>query len=220
MAKQWVRNHEVQHDEVQDFIDRSIIWVASNRQTAAIVGGVLAAAILVAVLSVYRVRAKREDAWNRLGNAESLAYSGRGDSAMDKIKQLSVDHPGSDAAGFAAIFAGDIMFQRGQYKEAASQYEKVVAAPYGPRVLGPLALCDLALAQEAAGQPKEAAQTARHFLDAYSDHFLAPQAHACLARSLEAAGQSAEARTTLQKIVLQYPDTAWAAWAQARLKTS
>jgi TolA-binding protein len=83
-----------------------------------------------------------------------------------------------------------------------------------------VALCDLALAQEAAGKPQESAQTAQHFLDTYPDHYLAPQAHACLARSLAASGQAEQAKTALQKISLQYPGTSWADWAAAKLKGS
>ena len=219
MAKQWVRQHQVQRDEVQDFLDNGVEWVLRNRQTAAAVAGSVAAVILIASVVVYRTRASRNETWERLGMAESLAYSGRGDAAMDQLKQLSSEQPASDAAAYGAVFTGDLQFQKGQYKEAGDNYLKVVERAT-PKPLHPVALTDLAFAQEAAGQPKEAAQTAQRFLETYPDHFLAPQAHALLARALLATGQNEPAKAALQKIVLQYPDTTWAAWAQSRLKGS
>ncbi|MDE2236903.1 MAG: tetratricopeptide repeat protein, partial [Elusimicrobia bacterium] len=200
--------------------ERSLAWVAGNRRKAALGALALVAALLVAGVSVFQARAAREDAWNHLSLAEGLAYTGRADTALQTIQELSQSHPGSDAANFGTIFAGDILFKRGDYKGAAGRYEKVLTDAPKTAILRPLALCDLALAQESAGQAKQAAQTAQSFLDAYGDHFLAPQAHACLARCLEDLGQTEQAKTTLQKIALQYPDTVWAAWAQARLKKS
>ena len=219
MAKQWVRQHQVQRDEVQDLLDQGVEWVLRNRQTSATAAGIAAAVILVASLAAYRTRTVRNESWERLGVAESLAYSGRAESALDQLKQLVAEQPSSDAAGYAAVFAGDLQFQHAQYKDAADNYLKVLERST-PKILQPVALTDLAIAQEAEGQPKEAAQTAQRFLETYPDHFLAPQAHACLARALAASGQAEQARAALQKIVLQYPDTTWAAWAQSRLKGS
>jgi tetratricopeptide (TPR) repeat protein len=217
MAKQWVRQHEVQRDEVSDFIERSVVWVEKNRQTAMTGGGVLLGALLLGGLFFYSSRANRNSAWERLGMAESLAYAGRTEQSREHLKQLLSEQPQSDAAAFGGLFSGDLDFQAGKYKEAAEAYLKVVERGT-PAAAQPLALSNLALAQEAGGQAKEAVSTAQRFLDTFPDHYLAPQAHACLARAQAASGLADQAKSTLQKIVLQYPETSWAAWAQTRLK--
>jgi TolA-binding protein len=216
MGKNWVRN-QIRHDEVHDVIDKGILWVTENRQKAGTVAGVVALVALIAGVSVYRASSLRAEAWDRLNVAESMAYSGRPDASLEAAQKLAAERPNSDAAGFATVFAGDLLYQRGQYKEAAEHYAKVIERG-SPKVLQPVALQNLALAQEASGQPKEAAQTVQRFIESFPDHFLAPQAHSCLARSLEATGQTEPARATLQKIALQYPDSVWAMWAQNRLK--
>jgi TolA-binding protein len=217
MAKQWVRQHEVQRDEVQDFIERGLVWVERNRQTATTGGAIALAAALAAGVFAYQASVSRSRAWERLGLAESLAYSGRGEQSVEQLKQLLSEQPQSEAAAYGGIFLGDLDFQRGQYKEAIEAYTRVVERGTPPAVQ-PMALSGLAMSQEAAGQAKEAAATAQRFLETYPDHFLAPQAHSALARAQASAGLADQSRQTLQKIVLQYPETSWAAWAQTRLK--
>lgn len=218
MGKQWVRQ-QVRHDELHDVIDKAILWAASNRQKTIAAVGIVTAVVLVASLAAYHTRSNRADAWERLGLAQSLAYGGRADAASDQLKKLEAEHPSSDAAGFGTVFAGDLQYQQGQYKEAAAKYTAVLERGQ-PKTLQPVALSDLALSQEAAGQYQAAVQTAQRLLEGYPEHFLAPQAHACLARCLQASGHADQAKAAYQKIALQYPDTTWAAWAQSRLKSS
>ncbi len=218
MGKQWVRQ-QIRHDEMHDFVDKGLLWIEKNRQTAATAGAAIAVIVIVLVLTYSHARSTRAAAWDRLGLAQSYAYSGVPQAALAQIDQLKRDHPNSDATGFGTVFAGDILFQKGQYAEAAAEYTKIVERGL-PKPLQPVALADLAIAQEAGGQSQQALSTAQRFLDTYPDHFLAPQVHACLARSLAAAGQKDQAKAAYQKISLQYPDTSWAAWAQAQLKGS
>jgi TolA-binding protein len=218
MSKQWARQ-QVRHDEVQDAVDRGLSWIKDNRQKAAAIAGGAALVLVVAGIFVYQIRANRASAWERLSVAQTYAYTGKPDNALEHLKQLTDEQPGSAAAAFATVFAGDLMFQRGKYKEAAAEYAKA-AERAKPQSLQPVALSDLTIAHESAGDYPLAAATAQRFLDAHPDHFLAPQVHASLARSLQASGQADLAKSALQKIQLQYPDTSWAAWAQNRLKGS
>ena len=218
MSKQWVRQ-QVRHDELHVVIDKAILWAAANRQKTVTAVGIVVAMVLVASLAAYHARSTRADAWERLGLAQNLAYGGRADAAAEQRKKLEAEHPATDAAGFGAVFAGDLHYQKGQYKEASEKYATVLEQGL-PKTLQPVALSALALSQEAAGQYQTAVQTAQRLLEGYPEHFLAPQTHACLARSLQASGHADQAKAAYQKIALQYPDTAWAAWAQSRLKSS
>ena len=218
MGKQWVRQ-QIRHDEMHDVVDKGLLWIEKNRQTAAMGAGAIVVVAIILVATFSHARNARAQAWDRLSLAQSYAYSGVPQAALAQFDQLRRDHPNSDAAGFATVFAGDVHFQRAEYKEAADEYSKIIERGL-PKGLQPVALADLAITQESAGQAQQAAQTAQRFLDAFPDHYLAPQVHACLARSLLAAGQKDQAKAAFQKISLQYPDTSWAAWAQSQLKSS
>jgi TolA-binding protein len=215
MGKQWVRQ-EIKKDWLQETIESLYVWGSKNRQTAATVAGGAALVVGLAGLLIYRSYSLQNAAWDRLTVAQDSAYSGKVDSALQQISQLAADYPNSAAAGYGLLFKGDILFPKGQYKEALEAYAKVLENGQ-PKAIQPMALGDTALAQEAAGQCPQAAQTAQKFLELYGDHFLAPQVHACLARCLQAGGQADQARIAYQKITLQYPETSWAGWAKTRL---
>lgn len=218
MGKQWVRE-QVRRDPVQDSVDKGVRWVDDNRQFALGAAGAGVCLLLLAVLLISHARSTRIKAWDRLGLAEAMAYAGQPDASLQQLKQLTEEQPGSAAAGFGRVFAADISYSRGQYKDALDGYNAVLERGK-PAGLQPIALNDVAISQEAAGQFEQAQQAAQRFLELYPDHFLAPQVHACLARSLAALGQLDKAKTTYQKIALQYEGTPWAAWANARLQSS
>ncbi len=216
MSKQWVR-HQVRRNELQDAVDGGLIWITANRQIAG--GAVLAlvALVLGGIFLAHRSRGKQEEAWNRLSMAQAYAYGGRPADAITQIGELSRDFSATKASGYARLFAGDLQYRLGSYKEAVDSYAPLLEGG-NSKELAPLALAGTVAAQEAAGQAAEAAGTAQRFLDSSPDHFLAPQVHTALARNLLASGQAEQAKVTWQKITLQYPETPWAGLAQARLQ--
>jgi tetratricopeptide (TPR) repeat protein len=217
MGKHWVRQQVRHKDLVQESVEKSVNWVDGNRSFAAAAAAGAAVLALVLGLIVSHVRGAATQSWDRLAVAQGMAYGGHPDEAMAQIKQLVEERPSSDAAAFGRLFAGDVAFSRGQYKEALEQYNSVLEKGT-PAALQPIALSDLAITQEADGQLQPAQQTAQKFLDQYPDHFLAPQVHATLARALASLGQTEQAKTAYQKIALQYEGTTWAAWAALRLQ--
>jgi tetratricopeptide (TPR) repeat protein len=218
MGKHWARE-QIRHDEVHDTVDKAMSWIQENRQTAGTAAAVVVVVALVAAVVARQRFSSRAAAWDRLSVAQSLAYSGRADASLEQLKQLETEQSGSAAAAFGELFAGDVLYERGDYKSAVEHYNKLLERGT-PKALQPLALNGLALSQESLGQPQQAVASAQRFLEAYGDHYLAPQAHACLARSLQAMGQADQAKAAYQKISLQYPDTSFAALAQAQLKGS
>lgn len=211
MGKQWVRQ-QVKRNEIQDVIDSAVRWIGNNRQTAAITVGVTALAIVVLSLILYRSHAVKQEAWSRLSLAQSYAYLGKTDEALQQLRKLSQNYGHTNASGFASLFAGDVHFRQGQYQEAVAAYARVLEL--GPAAIQPFALSNTAASYEAAGKFDQAVTHSRSFLDANADHFLAPHAHSILARSLGYLGKKQEERTALQKITLQYPNTPWANWAK------
>lgn len=215
MAKQWVKQ-QLHRNELQDVVDKGLIWTLKNRQTALMAGGGVLAAILILGGALYHRRNQQAAAWERLSLAQYSAYSGQLDAALKQIEELKMNHAGSRASAFGLLFAGDIQYRQGLYKEAVGSYS-VILENSDAKFIQPLALANTAMAQEASAQFSQALATDQRFLDAYSDHFMAPQVHASIARCQQALGQSDQAKVTYQKITLQYPDTPWARWAQERL---
>ncbi len=215
MGKQWVRQ-EIKRNELQELVDGAAIWVSRNRGIAAAIAAGGVAVAVVAVMLFYRSQSRQNMAWDLLSMAEEAAYQGKTESALKQLKDLDSRFPGSKASGYGLIFTGDLLYPKGQYKEALQAYNKVVENG-GPKAILPLALGDMVVTQEASGLCQQAVPTAQRFLESYGDHFMAPQVHSSLARCFLSLGQKDQARTAFQKITLQYPETSWALWAKKRL---
>lgn len=214
--KHWSDQSEAARDEVRDAVDESLEWLMIRRKEAGYTAGAIAVAAVVLGLFLYSRAARKSEAWDKLSQAETYAYSGHPAESSAMIKQV-VDSGGSPAASsLAHMLEGDLQYPGGKFAEAAAAYDK--AAQDAPEALKPFALSEKILALEAAGKFTECAAGAQSFLDNMPENLLAAQVHTALARCQLAAGQADLAKQTLQRISLQYPNTPWAEWATARLQ--
>src|SRR5690348_9497017 len=107
MGKHWARQ-QVRQDELQDALTKGVNWANKNRQQAGIGAAVICGALLIAGLAFYRWKANREDAWDRLGLAEAASFQGNNEMALQQLDALIKEQPGSTAAGYGLLFAGDL----------------------------------------------------------------------------------------------------------------
>lgn len=216
MSKQWVRQ-EIKRNELAERIENVAERVQENRQMALAIGGGILAVVVAVGLAWARMSKARTEAWEKLAIAHTFAYQGQLKSAQEQL-QAVIDGP-AKPGGHAMLFSGDIHFKNGQYKEAADAYQKLIDRQ-GPKQLVPVAMANLGLALEGAGDCKAAIEANQRFLDVHQDHFMAPQAHGSLARCQINLGEGAQAKATLDRMVLLYPETYWAGWAREKLSPS
>lgn len=215
MGKQWARQ-QVKTNEIAAFLERLSLWVQSHPHHA-VWGGIGVLALAVAAAGVWhRHSSDREDAWTKYALGQSLAYSGRAPQGLEMLGRLAEEHPRSPAAAYGRLLAGDVLFEQDRFQEAAAEYRKALEDTSRPETQ-PIALANLGLAQEAAGDCSAALQSGQRFLDAHQEHFLAPQIHASVGRCLSSLGRTEEARSAYERMAFLYPDTYWADWAKARL---
>lgn len=217
MGKGWARQ-EAKKNELAEAIERGSLWVRYHQQAAIWTGAGLLAAVAAGGMFAYRRYSALNDAWGMYAIAQSLAYSGKGDQAVEMLKKIEEEQPQSPAAGHGALLIGDMLFQQGKYKEALEAY-KGLSERTQDKALLPAVLADIAASQESSGDYKAAAESDQRFLDAYQDHFLAAQVHASLARCLSAQGDLEKAKAAYERIVFLYPESYWAQWAKERLKS-
>ncbi len=216
MGKQWIKQ-EIRRNELQETVDSSLLWIAGNRPKALGAAGLFLLLVAGAAAGIYSYRSQRQAAWERLSMAQALGMTGRAEEAIKQLQELAAEQPGSDAASFGLLFLGDLQYRQGAFQEAVASYTKVLERGK-PATALPMALANVAVAEEAGGRCREAADGARRFLETHPEHFLAPHVHASLARCLGVLKEGGEEKAAYQKIALQYPETGWAAWAQEKLK--
>jgi len=214
MGKRWARE-QAKTNELASAVEQAGMWLRLHPQTA--VWGVIgaAAAVLLAAALINRNLKLQEETWSQLGIAQSYAYAGQPGPALEQLKNLSAAHPGSSAAGYGVLLAGDILFQQNRFDESLKTYQSLLDNPGDPGLI-PLAMAGLSLSHEAKGDCQSAKGITESYLAQYEDHFMAPQVHASLARCLTILGQGDKAKATYERIEFLYPDTYWAQWAKTR----
>jgi tetratricopeptide (TPR) repeat protein len=213
--KHWSTRSAAAQDEVKDAVEEAVDWLIVHRREAGWTLGAAAVLAVVGGLFLYGRNARRNAAWDRLSQAELLAYSGRPNEAMGLLSNMAQAGGSPTAVGLADLLEGDLNYPQGDYGRALAAYDQAVSD--APEVLKPYALADKVMTLEASGKNADCAAAADSFLEAYADHLLAPQIQASLARCQLAGGQTEAATATLQKLSLQYPGTPWAEWAAYRL---
>lgn len=212
--KHWSTQSEAARDEVRDAVEEAVDFVLRHRREAAwAAGGAIALGVL-AGLFLYGRRTRENAAWDKLSQAELLAYSGRPQDAETLISQVAEESGSPAVAGLARLLEGDLRFPKGDYEQALAAYQK--AADAAPQPLKPYAEADRVLTLEAAGKNAECAAAAQVFVGTHAEHLLAAQVLASQARCQLAAGQADAARATLQRLSAQYSNTPWGEWAAAR----
>lgn len=135
--------------------------------------------------------------------------------AVDKLKKVRADYPGSAAAQIAAAYEGDLLRRLGKNKEAIEAFKAYKPQTQGTDPLMFMVLEGQGYAAEAAGD-REAAMAAYKRLEGqgfYKDFALKHQA-----RLLEAQGDKAGAAKLYTEIIGMEPASPLKQFAEARLK--
>ncbi|MDT8286929.1 MAG: tetratricopeptide repeat protein [Elusimicrobiales bacterium] len=207
----WVSSGEPQiqrgnFDTVMTFIKR-------RRDGVIAAAVVLVAAVVLGAWFYLHYSRINDTAWKQLFIAQQTGFSGAFAEAEKKLDEVASGFARSDAAPYAIMSKGDILFRQEKYKEALEEYKKLLN---GPDYLRPFAVYNAGKTREAMALTAEAAADYRDFLAKYSDHMLAPEVHFSLAAVQEKMGDLTGARTTYEKIAILYPETYWSAAAKEK----
>ena len=169
-----------------------LTWIKGHRDAVAGSLVILAAAAIFATWVAGHRADLREAAWQNLFIAQQTVGGGNLPEAAKQLDSIETNFANTSAWGFAVLAQGDILFRQEKYKEAETEYSKIIAK--GPKNLLPFALYDLGKTKEAAGDYPGAQGQYSEFLAAYPGHFLAPEAHYSLATVYELMNNAAEAK--------------------------
>jgi tetratricopeptide (TPR) repeat protein len=194
--------------------DQVVNFVKQKRETVVAASVVLIAAIILGAWFYLHYRQINDTAWKQLFIAQQTGFSGAYAESEKKLDEVASGFTSSDAAPYAVMSKGDILFRQEKYKEALEEYKKLLA---GPAFMRPFAIYNAGKAREAMGASAEAAADYRDFLAKYADHMLAPEVHFSLAAVQERLGDKEGAKAAWEKIAILYPETSWS--EAAKLKT-
>ncbi|MFQ5720588.1 MAG: tol-pal system YbgF family protein [Acidobacteriota bacterium] len=242
MSHRLTRHDIQQKDGFVSIVERTVTWIDARRKAVlGIAGGVVMAAILVALGSVW-VASRSADADRILGEALTTlqtpvlppgqlvgadgqpgftSSNERDEAALKKLDEVVEARPFTRAATLAAYMRGAALLRLGRADEARKALLDFTQDHSGSDLL-PLAHRALSRAEMADGHPDEALRILEALVDHPSAVLPIDAALMELARAQEEAGQMSDAAQTYQRIANEFPESVYsgeAGQAFARLST-
>jgi len=215
MSKHWAKE-QLHHDGLASGVDKTVSWVRRHRDY---LGGAAITIAVLSLLTVYFLSRKekmRDEAWDKYFQAQQMAYENKTEDSFKILDNLQASFGGTEAAAYASLFKGDLLFEMKKYPEAAQAY---AALPKEPR-LTPFAELGVIVSKNAGGDYKGTVEAAQAFTTKYPDNPLTPQAYLSMARAYQAQGNTASAQETYKKLSSLFPESVWANIAKTRILTA
>jgi predicted negative regulator of RcsB-dependent stress response len=143
--------HELKEDPLMKHTGEVVDFAQHHVRMMLIAAGVLLVAVLAVVL-VRGAHSREEDkAAGMMAEARADMGKGNPDAAAARLKDMLEFHGGTISGKEAILMYADIMYNKGQYDEAATYYAQAVRAAGNNPVLGDVARRGLAATYEQKG---------------------------------------------------------------------
>ena len=181
--------------------------------------GVLAGVVILVLAALFgyaysaHVKKVQENSWAAYYNAQLAVMSDP--SAVAQLDGVALQFPHTEAAQYAQLLKGDILYAQENFAQAADVYEPLLHS-HNDLIRTDAAL-SLAAAQQAVKDYEASIRTATEFITQHPTSFALPQAYFTLAMSQELAGKKDEAAETYQQILADYTKTYFGTVAKDKL---
>lgn len=184
-------------------------WLVAHRNQLLTAIGIVVGVSLIASVFIIRRNEARDISWTRMAQAQILLAQNRADAAIPLLGEIKNSNPGSIESFYASYYSGLAQLEQKNYDAAIQEFSSIVAQANG-QPIRPLALCNLAFAQEQKADWPAAVQTYQQFMAQYAEHFMAARVQLLLGKAQIQAGDKEGARKSLGQLVDLYPTSPWA----------
>ncbi len=174
---------------------------------------ILVLAIVFGYTYAAHVKKVQENSWAAYYNAQLAVMNDP--AALTQLDGVALQYPGTQAAQYAQLLKGDILYAGENYAQAADTYEPLTKAHN--ETLRTVAILSLAAARQATQDYDGSIKLLTKFIQDNPKSFALPQAYFTLALSQELAGQKAQAVETYQQILANYTKTYFGSVAKDKL---
>ncbi len=188
--------------------ERAWAWFELNKKQLLTGAVALLVVGLVVGLYVWRKSARELDASAALSRVEAqfaLPGAARNDSA-DPYLKIANEHAGTGGGARALLQAGGVLFARGNYAEAQTQFQRF-GRDYPDSPLRGQALLGNAACLDAMVKPDEAAEAYKRLVEQRPGETVVNQARFALARIHESQGRLEQARALYEEVARGEPGT-------------
>lgn len=206
--------------EEKDFILSSLIsaldFLKQNKKGVLTAIGILVLAAVIGYAYSTHVKNVTEKSWAAYYTAQVQVLGGNQEEGFKQIDALNADFPGSDAAEYAQLFKGDVLYASENFAQAADVYKPLTGSTN--ETIYTVASLSLASSLQAAKDYKASAEEMTKFIKQNPKSFALPQAYFTLALSQELAGNKTEALEAYKHLVENYAKTYFGSVAKDKIK--
>ncbi|WP_432634156.1 tetratricopeptide repeat protein [Candidatus Avelusimicrobium sp.] len=206
--------------EEKDFILSSLIsaldFLKQNKKGVLTAIGILVLAAVIGYAYSTHVKNVTEKSWAAYYTAQVQVLGGNQEEGFKQIDVLNADFPGSDAAEYAQLFKGDVLYASENFAQAADVYKPLTGSTN--ETIYTVASLSLASSLQAAKDYKASAEEMTKFIKQNPKSFALPQAYFTLALSQELAGNKTEALEAYKHLVENYAKTYFGSVAKDKIK--
>lgn len=183
--------------------------------------GVLTALVILvlaaALGSFYSARQQKlaEESWAAYYTAQVAMLTEGEEAGFKQIDALAEQYKGTNAAQYALLLKGDILYANENFAQAADVYKQLSDAK-NPTVNAAAALSQAA-ALQAAQDYKGSIDIISKFIEKNPKHFALAQAYMTLASSQELAGNKEEALAAYKHLLEAYTKTYFGVYAKDKI---
>ena len=199
---------EAREDKLATLFDRSLFFYEENKSLVFGAVGALVAVILVIFGFMYYQNQQQDNAASQMTEATALYENGNyraaldGDNGAPGLLEI-VDRFGSTKAGnLARFYAGDALFQLGEYEEALEYFQDY---DKDNDAIGAAAYAGEAAVHESMGDFARAAERFEEAAEQFENEFTSARYLQQAGRNYVMAGEFAEARAVYEDIKDRYP---------------
>lgn len=215
MTKKTIAAEAENTDLIAPFLTGVIQFCKKNKR------GVLTALVILALAAVtgsfYAARQKKvaEESWAAYYTAQTALLTQGEEAGFKQIDALAKKFPGTNAAQYAMLLKGDILYANENFAQAADVYKELADAKN--ETVHTVAALSRAAALQAAQDYKGSVDVINVFIEKHPKHFALAQAYMTLASSQELAGNKEAALEAYKHLLEAYTKTYFGVYAKDKI---
>jgi len=213
MNNKQVSISQPQKDVLLSFVSGTVSYVKAHKKSVTTAVVILVLAAILGYTYNAHVKAVQEKSWAAYYNAQLAVMNDP--SSLTPLDGVTIQFPDTNAAGYAQLLKGDILYAQENYAQAADVYEPLLTAHND--TLRTVAALSFAAAKQATQDYERAIKEMTKFIGENPKSFALPQAYFTLAVSQELAGKKQDAAETYKQILADYTKTYFGAMAKEHL---
>jgi len=213
-ARKRITKRQIKEDKFVTFYFKAMDFVKqhSNKVTIGLIA--VAGIILLTFFITQSKKTAELNASEQLAKANTEIARGEVQQTIDILLNMSENYSGTKSASKGVYLLAYTYFQKGEYENAMTYFNKYLDDYADDPILGSAAYSGIAACYEQQGKFLEAARSYEKGANKFADHYNAPQQFMDAGRCYKLDNRVADARKCYEIVIEKYPDSGFKADAE------